>query len=60
MIDGKIRHNRRRNNTALRFSSDGGPEVTYKCKLDDEEFINCELIANFDYPFHCQSYHMVD
>ena len=58
MIDGRIRHSRQRNRTVLRFSSDGDPDVTYICKLDDEEFIYCELIILVVYTFHYQNHHM--
>ncbi len=45
MVSGKVRHNQRRNRTRFRFSSDGDPKVTYRCKLDDGEFDDCEFIA---------------
>ena len=43
-VTGKINHNRNKQRTRLRFSSDGGPGVTYKCKFNDESFEDCELI----------------
>ena len=44
MISGKFNHNNKRSRTRFRFSSDGDSKVTYKCKLDDERFEDCEFI----------------
>ena len=43
-ITGSLRHNRRNGRTRLQFSS-GNPRATYRCKLDDEKFTNCEFKA---------------
>ena len=44
IIKGSIKHKKRQNKTILKFSSDADPLATYRCKLDEEEFINCELL----------------
>ena len=44
MVSGKVNYSQRRNRTRFRFSSDGDPEVTYGCKLDDGKFDDCEFI----------------
>ena len=43
MINGNVKYSERRKRTALIFSSDGDPRVTYQCKLDDKKFKDCEL-----------------
>ena len=47
MINGRFNHNNQRNRTRFRLSSDGDPKVTYKCKLDNRNFDDCEFIAKF-------------
>ena len=44
-VNGRARHSRRTGNSTLRFSSDGDPLVSYECKLDDEDFEDCEFIT---------------
>ena len=43
MINGSFMHSRNRKST-FRFSSDGDPKASYKCKLDDKKFDDCELL----------------
>ena len=43
-ITGSLRHHQRKRRTKLQFSS-GNPRATYRCKLDDEKFTNCEFTA---------------
>ena len=47
MVSGKVKYNQQRNRTRIRFSSDGDPEVTYGCKLDDGKFDDCEFIIYY-------------
>ena len=44
MIDGRIKQNQRTKRTRFIFSSDGDPNVTYSCKLNDGKFEDCELM----------------
>ena len=48
VVHGSIKHNSQRKKAKLRFSSNGGPKVTYRCKLDDKRFEDCKL-ANFSH-----------
>ena len=43
VIRGRIKRNNQRKKAKLRFSSDGGPKVTFKCKFDDGKFKDCKL-----------------
>ena len=44
MVDGSVKVSQNQKRATLRFSSDGGSSVTYKCKLDNRNFKDCELI----------------
>ena len=43
MVSGNVKYSERRKRTVLRFLSDVDPRVTYQCKLDDNNFKDCEL-----------------
>ena len=43
-VSGRVKHIRKK--IRFGFLSDGGPKVTYKCKLDDMKFEDCELICD--------------
>ena len=47
MINGSVKVDQNRKRATLRFSSDGGSSVTYKCKLDNRNFKECELICDY-------------
>ena len=47
MVNGSVKVNQNRKRVTLQFSSDGGSLITYKCKLDNRNFKECELICNY-------------
>ena len=44
-ITGDVKVNQGRKRATLKFSSDGIPRATYKCKINKRKFKNCELIV---------------
>ena len=45
-IMGRVKHNQSRKRTTLTFSSDDDLRSTYRCKLDDRKFQDCEFMIS--------------
>ena len=45
MVNGSVKVNQNQKRVTIQFSSDSGSLITYKCKLDNRNFKDCELIT---------------